>query len=160
MCHGGLWDGYVAPPPPPLPFLLTRAGPGIDKPDVRHVIHYGLPKTLEGYYQQTGRAGRDGLQSRATLLWNRGDGVTLSRIAQMGHADGNDDEDSRKRQAHVAGLTRQMQAFTESRSCRRRALLDYFGEHWSAPCTWERNERALLLLRALPTSLLPRYYYY
>jgi len=116
---------------------------------VRHVIHYGLPKTLEGYYQQTGRAGRDGLQSRATLLWNRGDGVTLSRIAQMGHADGNDDEDSRKRQAHVAGLTSQMQAFTESRSCRRRALLDYFGEHWSAPCTWERNERALMLLLLL-----------
>ena len=100
-------------------------GMGIDKPDVRLVVHYGLPKTIEGYYQQTGRAGRDGLSSRCVLFWNRGDLVTLGAITSK---DGGG-EDGGGRQRQVMALVQQMQALAAATDCRRSRLLTYFGEN-------------------------------
>lgn len=98
-------------------------GMGINKSNVRFVIHADLPRNIEGYYQETGRAGRDGLQSEAILFYSAGDVFKLKRFATI---DGNE-EQSRI----MLKKLDQMQAFCESGSCRRKFLLNYFGE--SAP---------------------------
>jgi ATP-dependent DNA helicase RecQ len=101
-------------------------GMGIDKPDVRFVIHAGLPGGVEAYYQEIGRAGRDGAPARATMLFSLSDVMARRRMIAEGGAP-----DSRKR----AELTR-LQAlvtYAEAKTCRRVALLSYFGEA-SGPC--------------------------
>ena len=95
-------------------------GMGIDKPDVRFVVHYDIPKNVEGYYQETGRAGRDGLASEALLLFNAGDIVTVKKLISMGQ---NPDQVS----IELAKLN-QMVEFAEALTCRRRMLLEYFGD--------------------------------
>ena len=97
-------------------------GMGIDKPDVRFVIHQDLPKNLEGYYQETGRAGRDGLSADCVLLFNAAD-VTK----QTGFIEEKDDEHE---QAVARQLLQQMVHYAESRECRRHVLLDYFSESY------------------------------
>ena len=97
-------------------------GMGIDKPDVRFVIHQDLPKNLEGYYQETGRAGRDGLSADCVLLFNAAD-VTK----QTGFIEEKDDEHEK---AVARQLLQQMVHYAESRECRRRVLLDYFSESY------------------------------
>lgn len=102
-------------------------GMGIDKPDIRTVIHTALPGSVEAYYQEIGRAGRDGLPSEAYLLFSEGDQMTLRRFIAESAAD-----DSRKAIEH-AKLNQLVQILRSSR-CRREALLDYFGEAKPGPC--------------------------
>ena len=102
-------------------------GMGIDKPDVRFVIHLDLPKSIEAYYQETGRAGRDGLPSSALLLHGAEDAAKLRRMIDEGGS-----EDKRKQVEH-----RKLDAlsgFCASARCRRQILLGYFGEERAEPC--------------------------
>ena len=95
-------------------------GMGIDKPDVRLIAHYDLPKTLEGYYQETGRAGRDGLPSECVLFFSAGDRAKFTRFID-------EIEDPAERERAQQKLD-QMIAFGEARTCRRAFVLQYFGE--------------------------------
>jgi ATP-dependent DNA helicase RecQ len=102
-------------------------GMGINKPDVRFVVHAGLPKSIEAYYQETGRAGRDGDPAVAQLIWG---GEDVARL--RGFIAGGDGSDG-----HKANETRRMNAliaFLETAGCRRQELLRYFGEAAPASC--------------------------
>ncbi|KAF6525783.1 hypothetical protein HZS61_011578 [Fusarium oxysporum f. sp. conglutinans] len=101
-------------------------GMGIDKPDVRFVIHHGLPKTLEGYYQETGRAGRDGDPSDCILFYGKQDIRILKKLI----ADGEGNNEQKERQM---SMLNRVTAFCDNKSdCRRVEILRYFGEDFSA----------------------------
>ncbi|MEM7404494.1 MAG: DNA helicase RecQ [Pseudomonadota bacterium] len=102
-------------------------GMGIDKPDVRFVAHLDLPKSLEAYYQETGRAGRDGLPANAWMAYGMQDAVVLQRMLNDGDASA-----ERKRVEHQKLQT--MLGFCEVATCRRQVLLGYFGDELTQPC--------------------------
>jgi ATP-dependent DNA helicase RecQ len=98
-------------------------GMGIDKPDIRFVIHYNIPKSLENYYQETGRAGRDGMEGKCILYYSHKDVSKLEHFLR----------DKQLSEREVGGqLIDEMVAFAESGQCRRKVLMNYFGEKYMA----------------------------
>lgn len=108
-------------------------GMGINKPDVRFVIHYALPKSIEEYYQEIGRAGRDGLSSEALLLYSAGD---IHRI-RFFFKDKSDDESFKAEK-----LLQAMIDYAQCRTCRRKFLLNYFGEEYTPPTDSSQDQNA------------------
>jgi ATP-dependent DNA helicase RecQ len=104
-------------------------GMGIDKPNVRYVIHYDMPKSLEQYYQEIGRSGRDGLPSTALLLYSAGD---IHKIRYF--FDESADRDKAEK------LLQGMISYATAKTCRRRVLLSYFGETLPNPETGRKND--------------------
>jgi ATP-dependent DNA helicase RecQ len=102
-------------------------GMGIDKPNVRFVAHLDVPKSIEGYYQETGRAGRDGLPANAWLSYGLGDVITLRQMLDTSTAE----EQHKRLERHKLEA---LLGFCETTLCRRQVLLHYFGESFSAPC--------------------------
>ena len=102
-------------------------GMGIDKPDVRFVAHLDLPKSLEAYYQETGRAGRDGLPAEAWMIYGLQDVVQLRQMAEDSTASEEHKRHERQRLDALLG-------WCEVTSCRRRPLLAYFGETATDDC--------------------------
>ncbi|MEX2494690.1 MAG: DNA helicase RecQ [Woeseia sp.] len=128
-------------------------GMGIDKPDVRFVAHLDLPKSIESYYQETGRAGRDGLAADAWMVYGLQDVVRLRQML----------EESAAAEAHKRNERHKLDAllgWCEVTTCRRRSLLEYFGDELIADCgncdicmtppvTWDGREAAQKLLSAI-----------
>ncbi|MFM8331137.1 MAG: DNA helicase RecQ [Candidatus Methylumidiphilus sp.] len=121
-------------------------GMGIDKPNVRFVAHLDLPKSLEAYYQETGRAGRDGLPANAWMVYGLQDVIALRRMVEESEAD----ELHKRVERHKLDA---MLGFCELTSCRRQTLLGYFGDRLDQPCgncdnclnpaqTWDATEAA------------------
>ncbi len=125
-------------------------GMGIDKPNVRFVAHLDLPKSMEGYYQETGRAGRDGLPADAWMTYGLGDVVSMRQMLASGDAP----EEHKRLEMHKLDA---LLGFCESTACRHQTLLRYFGEEHPGNCaqcdnclepidTWDATQAARMAL--------------
>ncbi len=125
-------------------------GMGIDKPNVRFVAHLDLPKSMEGYYQETGRAGRDGLPANAWMAYGLGDVVSMRKMLDSGDAPEERKQVERQKLDALLG-------FCESTACRHQTLLRYFGEQHLGDCgqcdnclqpvdTWDATQAAQMAL--------------
>ncbi|HEX7455068.1 MAG TPA: DNA helicase RecQ, partial [Gallionella sp.] len=125
-------------------------GMGIDKPNVRFVAHIDLPKSMEGYYQETGRAGRDGLPADAWMAYGLGDVVSMRQMLSQGEAP----EERKRVELHKLDA---LLGFCESTACRHQTILRYFGEEHQGDCgecdncltpvqTWEATREAQMAL--------------
>jgi ATP-dependent DNA helicase RecQ len=125
-------------------------GMGIDKPNVRFVAHLDLPKSMEGYYQETGRAGRDGLPANAWMAYGLGDVVSMRKMLDSGDAPEQRKQVERQKLDALLG-------FCESTACRHQTLLRYFGEQHPGDCgqcdnclqpvdTWDATQAAQMAL--------------
>jgi ATP-dependent DNA helicase RecQ len=128
-------------------------GMGSDKPDVRYVAHMDLPASIEAYYQETGRAGRDGAPADAWMSYGMADVVQRRRMIDEGNAP---DEVKRVEHTKLNALL----GVCETADCRRKAILAHFGEHYEAPCnncdtcrspveSWDGTEAAIKALAAI-----------
>ena len=125
-------------------------GMGIDKPNVRFVAHLDLPKSMEGYYQETGRAGRDGLPANAWMVYGLGDVVNMRKMLDSGDAPEERKQVERQKLDALLG-------FCESTTCRHQTILRYFGEQHDGNCdqcdncltpvdTWDATQAAQMAL--------------
>lgn len=125
-------------------------GMGIDKPNVRFVAHLDLPKSMEGYYQETGRAGRDGLPANAWMSYGLGDVIMLRQMLDKSTAEEQHKRIERRKLDALLG-------FCETTLCRRQVLLNYFGESYTTACnncdnclepvtTWDGKKAAQMAL--------------
>jgi ATP-dependent DNA helicase RecQ len=111
----------------PIICATIAFGMGIDKSNVRFVVHYNLPRNLEGYYQEIGRAGRDGLNSNALLFFSYADLISYREMIEQGDAS------AEQKDLKLAKLERMYQ-FAEAPVCRRKTVLNYFGEPYDKSC--------------------------
>src|SRR3954451_20639931 len=125
----------------PVVCATNAFGMGIDRPDVDAVVHYAIPGSVEAYYQEIGRAGRDGRPATATLLWDCGDVATREflidapRRAKPGSRAAADPEDTAKRKVLERAKLRRMIAYADSSNCLRASILQYFGDAaWQPSC--------------------------
>jgi len=113
-------------------------GMGIDKSNVRFVVHFDLPKSIESYYQETGRGGRDGLPAEALLLFGLGDAAVVHSLIEGGGRGGPNGREAYERDPEQVRVElhklSSMVGYGDGLSCRREALLGYFGEPYPAPC--------------------------
>ena len=118
----------------PVIVATNAFGMGIDKSNVRYVIHYNMPQSMENYYQEAGRAGRDGEGARCILLFSAQDVMINKFLLEKKEFDGMDPEDAELVKQRDAVRLRAMEGYCKAASCLRQYILEYFGETLKEPC--------------------------